>query len=111
MNFSPFLSVNNSCDETLKWSKQKLAQKGLRPFQTFTLHPARTGLDDCLCTNHEMGKCNCQLVVLLVYGDANTPETLMLYGNEIRTWLSITDPSALKADVSLAQVIKNILMG
>ena len=111
MNFSPFLSVNNSCDETLKWSKGKLVQMGLRPLQTFKLRPARTNPDECFCPNQEMGGCNCQLVVLLVYGDGNIPETLMLYGNGVKTWLSITDSLVQSTTDSLAEIIKDILTG
>ena len=61
MNISPFLSVNHSCDEALQWTKKLLLQARLRPMQTFDLHTARVGLQDCPCPNHGTNECDCQI--------------------------------------------------
>lgn len=111
MIFSPFLSVDRSCDETLKWSKEQLKQVGLRPVQTFDLHTARIGLHDCPCPNHGTDECDCQMVVLLVYGDIDKPETLILHGNGETTWLSIANNLASNATGSVSQRILNTLVG
>jgi len=110
MNFSPFLSVDQSCDETLKWSKERLMHVGLRPVQTFDLNTARASIHDCTCPNHGTDECDCQMVVLLIYGDADKPETLILHGNGETTWLSITNDFASNVTGSLAELIKNALM-
>ena len=68
MNTSPFLSINHPSDEALQWTKQQLLQAGLRSIQTFDLHTARLALHDCPCPNHGTEECDCQMVVLLVYG-------------------------------------------
>jgi len=99
MNFSPFLCVNRSCDETLEWSKQKLTEIGLRPLQTFYLHRFIPGHDTF----------DNQLMVLLVYDDTNKPETLIMYGNNTKTWLSIRDSLDSNATGSLVTVIKDLL--
>ena len=65
-----FLSINRPCDEALTWLNQSLLQSGLRVLRTFDLHDARLGLHDCTCPNHGTEKCDCQMVVLLVYGKA-----------------------------------------
>ena len=111
MTFSPFVSINHSCDETLNWSKEQLMQAGLHPVQTFDLHTARTGSHDCPCPNHGVNDCACQMVILLVYGDTNMPETLVLYGDRRKTWLSISDSLVSNTTDSLVKVIKDILMG
>jgi len=79
--------------------------------QTFDLHAARAGLHDCPCPNHGTDDCDCQMVVVLVYDDTGTPETLILHGNGERTWLSITDTLVSDATGSLVKVIKELLMG
>ena len=109
MNTSPFLSTNHPCDETLQWTKQQLLQAGLRPIQTFDLHAARVGSHDCSCPNHGTSECDCQMVVLLVYGSASEPVTLLLHGNDGQTWLSIADNPRQKADAKLITAIQQAL--
>jgi len=77
--------------------------------QTFDLHTARHALDDCPCPNHGTEECDCQMVVLLVYGktsDVSTPldtspVTLILHGNDGQTWVSIADNPGQRADERL----------
>lgn len=110
MNFSPFVSIEYSCDETLQWSKEQLARVGLRPVQTFDLHTARISIHDCPCPNHGTDDCDCQFVVLLVYGNVDAPETLILHGNGEKTMLSISDTFVSHVNGSLAELIKTTLM-
>jgi hypothetical protein len=109
MNISPFLSVNQSCDEVLHWTQARLSQAGLRAVQTFDLHAARAGLHDCSCPNHGTEDCDCQMVVLLVYGKAEAPATLLLHGNDGQTWLSIADEPRQRADLKLLAGIRGAL--
>jgi len=109
MNLSPFVSIEHSCDDALKWSKEQLTRAGLHPIQTFDLHAARIGLHDCPCPNHGTEACDCQMVVLLIYGDADMPETLVLHGNGEKTWLSIMDTLTSKENGALVGLIKDIL--
>jgi hypothetical protein len=110
MSIPPFLSINHPCTDTLCWTKEQLTQAGLHAVQTFDLHTARIGLHDCPCPNHGADECDCQLVVLLVYGDADMPETLILHGNGERTWLSMENTPASNATEALTELIKNTLM-
>jgi len=110
MNFSLFLFVDRPYGETIKWVKQQLMQAGLHPVQTFDLHTARMGLHNYPCPNHGTDECDCQMVVLLVYGDTGAPETLILHGNGENTWLSITDSLVSNAIGSLVEVIKETLI-
>ncbi len=109
MNISPFLSVNHSCDEALQWTKIQLLQAGLRPIQTFDLHTAQVGLHNCPCPNHGTTECDCQMVILLVYGKAAEPATLILHGNDGQTWLSIADDPRQRADAKLITAIQQAL--
>ena len=91
MNISPVLSVNHSCDVTLQWAKKQLSQASLRAVQTFDLHSTRHALEECPCPHHGTDRCDCQMVVLLVYANTAEPVTLILHGNDGRTWLSLVD--------------------
>jgi len=111
MNISPFLSVSHPCDETLQWTKKQLSQANLRAVQTFDLHTARIGLHDCPCPNHGTDECDCQMVILLVYGDSGEPVTLILHGNDGQTWVSMADTPNQKSNTIAAIAIRNALEG
>ncbi len=106
MNISPFLSISHPCDKVLQWTNQQLMKAGLHPVQTFDLHVARVGLRDCPCPSHGTNECDCQMVVVLVYGKAEEPVTLILHGNDGQTWLSIADGPRQKSDVRLVNAIQ-----
>ena len=91
MNISPFLSMYCPCDEALPRISKQLKEAGLRTVQTFDLHSAIAGTHDCSCPNHGTEECDCQMVVLLVYGAAAEPVTLLLHGNNKQTWISLAD--------------------
>lgn len=109
MNISPFLSINLPCDETLQWTKKQLLQADLRSIQTFDLHTARLAMHDCPCPNHGTDECGCQMVVLLVYGKAAEPATLILHGNDGQTWASIASDSQQRTDAKLINSIREAL--
>jgi hypothetical protein len=111
MNISPFLSVNQSCDEALQWAEKQLQRANLRAVQTFDLHAARARLHDCPCPNHGTEQCDCQMVVLLVYGKSTEPETLILHGSDGRTWISIAETPSQPAQTNAMIAIKNALEG
>lgn len=109
MNISPFLSVDQTCGEVLQRVKALLSAAGLGSVQTFDLNAARRGLHECTCPNHGTDACDCQMMILLVYGDAPEPLTLILHGNNGQTWFSIVEDSRLSADVSLYAATRQAL--
>ncbi len=109
MNISPFLSFNCPCDKALLLTKKHLSQADLRAVQTFDLHAARVGLHDCGCPNHGTNECDCQMVVLLVYGKSAEPVTLILHGNDGQTWFSIVDNPPQGTDAKLVTAIQHAL--
>lgn len=108
---SPFLNLNCSCDEALQWSSKNLVQSGLRVMRTFDLHAARHALEDCPCPHHGTSECDCQMLVLLVYGEAQEPATLILHGIDGQTWLSIVETPNQKTNANTVTAIKNVLVG
>jgi len=77
--------------------------------QTFDLHTARHALEDCPCPNHGTSECDCQMLVLLVYGKASEPATLILHGNDGKTWFSIVNNSSQGAEASVRSAIEKAL--
>ena len=106
---SPFLTLNSSCDDALQCVKKQLFKAGLRPMQTFDLQTARHALEDYPCPYHGKSECDCQMVVLLVYGKVGEPVTLILHGNEGQTRLSLASNSLQGADTSIRAVIEKAL--
>ena len=70
---------------------------------------ARLGLHNCCCPNHGTDACDCQMIVLLVYGEAAEPATLILHGNNGQTWISIAECVAQHKDAKLVGCIRNVL--
>ena len=106
---SPFLSINSSCDQALQMTKTLLSQAGLSAVQTFNLNTARLGVHNCSCPNHGTEACDCQMIVLLVYGEAAEPATLILHGNDGQTWVSVTDDPAQRKNQKLITSIRHAL--
>ncbi len=77
--------------------------------QTFDLHDARHELDDCSCPYHGTSKCDCQMIVLLVYGEATKPTTLILHGNGGQTWLSFADNPSQHEEPTIRSRIEQAL--
>jgi hypothetical protein len=117
------------CDEAVALITGALAACGLRVLRTFDLHVAAngvtraagvgeqhiTGLDplrtplatpvSCVCSKHGTADCDCQMVVMLMYGAAASPATLVVHGHDGRTWVSLVDVPGQRPDPDLATVI------
>jgi hypothetical protein len=106
---SPFLSIDFPCDQALQMTKTQLSEAGLSAVQTFNLNTARLGLHNCCCPNHGTEACDCQMIVLLVYGEAHEPATLILHGNNGQTWISIADSASQCGDPKLVTRIRRVL--
>lgn len=120
MTTPSFLTVDLSCDLALQAAKKKLSQNGLRALQTFDLHAARHAQQECRCPNHGTADCDCQMVVLMVYGETvdvstlptvvnTSPVTLILHGSDGQTRFSIADDPSQRADRKLVASIKEAL--
>ena len=109
MNISPFLSIYCPCDEALPGVSQQLREAGLQTVQTFDLHSAMTGAHGCSCPSHGTQDCDCQMVVLLVYGAAAEPVTVILHGNSRQTWVSFADTAIQNPNSQLQITIQKAL--
>jgi hypothetical protein len=103
------MSVNRPCDQALDWLSACLGREGMHLLRTFDLHDARLAFGDCSCPHHGTGQCDCQMVVVLVYGKAPQPATLVLHGSDGQTWLSIVNNPLQRPDPSMQSRIEQAL--
>ncbi len=108
---SPFHALDSPFAASLQWARRRLSRAGLRVMRTFDLNAtrARHEVEDCPCPNHGTEACDCQMVILLVYGSAESPATLVLHGNDGQTWLSIADEPRQRLNPKLLAGIRQAL--
>jgi len=109
MMLSPFLALPCDCSQARRRMQAQLARAGLRAVQTFDLQSARHALSDCPCPHHGTAECDCQMVVLLVYGEAEEPLTLILHGHQNITWVSFAEGAGQGGKSKLMSAVRNIL--
>lgn len=107
--FSPFLTLSCNCDKARRWIQTQLRQAGLRTMQTFDLQSARHAPGDCSCPHHGTAECDCQMAVLLVYGERGEPVTLILHGNGGQTWVSFAEDGAQQGNINLLSIVQETL--
>ena len=106
----PFLALDQPCDQILAWVNERSATAGFRVVETFDLQVARLAHNDCTCPHHDTERCTCQLIVLLVYQKKQeNPATLVIHGQDGKTWLSLMDPVGSRKNPTLEATIKRVL--
>ncbi len=106
---SPFLSVPDPCEDTADRLQRRLRQNGFRALQTFDLQDVRLELDDCPCPHHGTADCDCQMIVVLVYGKTPEPATLILHGHDGQTWISLAEQPEQTTDSNLVKAVRSAL--
>ena len=106
----PFLVLDQTCEQALTWINGKLTHVGFRVVQTFDLQVARLAHPNCLCPHHGTDDCNCQMIVVLVYGNQGDPATLVIHGQDGKTWLSLSVPVNGHGNQHLEVTIRRTLM-
>ena len=106
----PFLVLDQTCDQVLVWISQQLTSASFRVVQTFDLQVARLAHPDCPCPHHGTNDCNCQMVVLLVYGKQDDPATLVIHGQDGRSWVSLAGPVGKRFNQHLEVVVRRALI-
>lgn len=106
----PFLVLDQTCDQVLVWVSQQLTSASFRVVQTFDLQVARLAHPDYPCPHHGTNDCNCQMVVLLVYGKQDDPATLVIHGQDGRSWVSLAGPVGKRFNQHLEVVVRRALI-
>lgn len=105
----PFLTLDQSSEQVQAWVRQHLIKDGFRVVQTFDLRDARLAHPDCPCPHHGTEACTCQMVVLLVYRKRGEPVTVVIHGQDDRTWLSVAGSTGKRSNQRLEAAVRRIL--
>ena len=106
----PFLALEQTCEQVDAWVRAKLTEAGWRVVPTFDLQIARLAHPDCPCPQHGTEGCSCQLVILLVYGKQESPATLVIHGQEGKSWISFATPLETRSRQSLESSVRHTLI-
>lgn len=106
---SPFLIMEQRCDVAIDWVSRQINRAGLRVVRTFDLQVARHDHTGCPCPHHGTELCDCQMVVLLVYGAGRQPVSIVAHGHNGQTWFSVVDTPQQRADPGIEAAIRQAL--
>jgi hypothetical protein len=105
----PFLTLDQTCEQVDTWVRAKLTEAGWRVVPTFDLRIARLAHSDCPCPHHGTESCSCQLVILLVYGRQKSPATLVIHGQDGKSWISFATPQETFSRQSIESSVRHTL--
>ncbi len=115
-NNSPFLILEQPCEAAIDWVVRQIRNTGLKVVRTFDLQAARHDHAGCPCPHHGTEQCDCQMVVLLVYGSSGQktnnrqPVSIMAHGYNGQTWFSVVDTPQQRADPGLEIAIRQAIV-
>ncbi len=92
-------------EEAITRATERLTQAGLKVVRSFDLQSACADRPGGVCPHHGTAPCNCQLAVLLIYGQADAPVVLMAHGYDNQTGFSVVDIPQQRADPQVAAAI------
>jgi hypothetical protein len=122
---SELLVLQQECDLATQVVTKHLTGCGLQVVRSFDLRQASklptaspAGTDErlaltppagCHCPHHNTESCDCQMVIMLVYGAASTPATVVAHGHDGITWFTLVDTPEQRPLPDLAQRITTAL--
>ncbi len=102
-----FAPVDLDCQIAAAMITHRLELLGLHILRSFDLSTAAcVPRPDVPCPHHGTVPCNCQLVVLLVYGEGGPPASLVAHGYDGRTWFSFVDDPSQPGDAMIQDLIR-----
>ncbi len=84
-------TLNMDGESTIAHLTRWLAHYGLRIVRGFDLQSACASVTDLTCPHHGDYPCDCQLVVLLVYGVDTPPASIVLHTHRGKTDIDLID--------------------
>lgn len=97
------------CDKVASRAIELLNTAGCIVVQSFDLQVARSLTPDCACPDHGTTDCDCQYIVLLVYGTNVPPLTLVIHGHDGYSWLVVADSSGQEVDPVFLELVKQVV--
>ena len=82
LNFTSLLTLAQSHEDALSDVTLSLRSNGLQVVRSFDLQSACASSPGQFCPHHPGKVCDCQLVVLLIYGGVSRPVSLIAHSND-----------------------------
>jgi hypothetical protein len=86
-----------------------LAREGLAAVRSFDLRSLDLPPGLCSCPHHGTPECNCEYIVLLVYGAPREPVSVTLHGRDGRTDAQLVRDANRRPDAALARAVEEAL--
>jgi hypothetical protein len=103
------LELNTNSEDTFYLIIKKLAEAGLQTTRSFDFQIAREAHTDCACPHHGTNQCDCQMIVLLVYGKGKRPATLVIHSRDELSQIFIVTPPGIHVENDLASKIRDLI--
>jgi len=103
------LDING--DDAVKTISEALGAHGFYILRSFDLRSALTAVTvGCECPHHGTEKCDCQFVVLLIYGEAAEPITLTTHSHNHQTRIQIVRDATMNPDPCFVEKVMAVLL-
>ncbi len=96
------MTINENSETSISLVTEWLSERGMQVECSFDLRIARKANIECTCPHHGTEYCDCQIVVLLIYGEKPGPDTVVAHSQDGRTRFGLVnhpdqeEPSYLK---------------
>lgn len=102
--------IHFDCDIAVKAVRLVLARRGLSVVRSFDLRLAMAVHHHCPCPHHGLAGCDCQYIVLLVYGDTGQPVTVTAHSYNGATQIALVQDVLAIPEPQLAHQVNNALL-
>ena len=102
---TPLTTFAASHEAAISWIDQQLSAIGLVVKPTFDLQDAKSAHTNCTCPHHGTVQCDCQIVVLLIYGGREGPLSLVVHSRDGNTYLSMSGIPSVRGEDTLSSKI------
>ena len=107
---SVILTMPSDGQAAIEAAVRRLERFGLQVMRSFDLKVARAAHLECTCPHHGTAQCDCQLVVLLVYGQDDAPATLVVHGHDGQTQIALVDTPEQRPAAQLVNAIQQAIL-
>lgn len=101
-------TINQPSEVSIPRIISRLSARGLQVERSFDLRAAREAHVGCTCPHHGTEQCDCQIVVLLVYGEDEYPATLVTHGRDGRTRFALVHHPDEEFSIRLEDEIRQL---
>lgn len=85
------VTISENSETSLAMIIEVLSEHGLQVERSFDLKIGQEADLKCSCPHHGTALCDCQIMVLLIYGGKKGPETVVAHSQDGRTHFSLVN--------------------